>query len=40
MVALALDRRSAAAEFDLRAGSPVTLVPPDARGPDAPPTRA
>jgi hypothetical protein len=37
MVALALDRRSAAAEFDLRAGSPVTLVPPGAHLPDAPP---
>ncbi|MEX0663177.1 MAG: SAM-dependent chlorinase/fluorinase [Acidimicrobiia bacterium] len=35
MVALALDRRSAAAEFDLRAGSPVTLVPPGASASDA-----
>jgi S-adenosylmethionine hydrolase len=35
MVALALDRRSAAAEYDLRAGSPVTLVPPGARVPNA-----
>jgi S-adenosyl-L-methionine hydrolase (adenosine-forming) len=30
MVALALDRRSAADEFGLHAGSPVTLVPPGA----------
>jgi S-adenosyl-L-methionine hydrolase (adenosine-forming) len=37
MVALALDRRSAAAEFSLHAGAPVTLVPPGA-GQDAPHT--
>jgi S-adenosylmethionine hydrolase len=36
MVALALDRRSAAAEYELQAGSPVTLVPEGAAGPDAP----
>jgi S-adenosylmethionine hydrolase len=30
LVALALDRRSAAMEYELRAGSPVTLVPPGA----------
>ena len=30
MVSLALDRRSAAAEFGLSAGSPVTLIPPGA----------
>jgi len=29
LFALALDRRSAAAEYGLRAGSPVTLVPPN-----------
>jgi len=29
LLALALDRRSAAAELGLRTGSPVTLVPPD-----------
>jgi S-adenosylmethionine hydrolase len=34
MVALALDRRSAAAEFDLHAGSPVMLLPPGASAPD------
>lgn len=37
MVALALDRRSAAAEFGLRAGSPVTLLPPGTQTPDAAP---
>jgi S-adenosyl-L-methionine hydrolase (adenosine-forming) len=36
MVALALDRRSAAAEFGLHAGAGVTLVLPGAGGPDAP----
>jgi S-adenosylmethionine hydrolase len=35
MLALALDRRSAAAELDLRAGSPVTIVPPGATVADA-----
>jgi S-adenosylmethionine hydrolase len=35
MVALALDRRSAATEFGLQAGSPVTLLPPGAVAPDA-----
>lgn len=36
LLALALDRRSAAAEFGLQAGSPVTLLPPGAQLPDAP----
>ncbi|MBM3671527.1 MAG: SAM-dependent chlorinase/fluorinase [Actinobacteria bacterium] len=35
MLALALDRSSAAAEFGLRAGDPVTLVPPGATVADA-----
>ena len=35
MLALALDRRSAAAEFGLRAGDAVTLVPPGATVADA-----
>jgi hypothetical protein len=38
LLSLALDRRSAAAEHGLQAGSPVTLVPPGATiaGPSAP----
>jgi S-adenosylmethionine hydrolase len=35
MASLALDRRSAAAEFGLAAGTPVTIVPPGAGRPDA-----
>lgn len=35
MLSLALDRRSAAADLDLRAGSPVTIVPPGATVADA-----
>ncbi|MSO78317.1 MAG: hypothetical protein EXQ79_01775 [Acidimicrobiia bacterium] len=34
MVALALDRRSAAAEFALQAGSPVTILPPGTSTPN------